>query len=419
MRIFLNLLWIILLMASKVAKWVSCACLLMLVVTSAGCAQDNSKKGNSGQKTDKSSQKAVSAKVIRIKRHTLVLDKRYSSLLNSPRSVTVVARVSGLLKKQFYDAGDFVEKGQELFTIDPAPYQAKVEAAKANLASARADRHKSTLKWQRISTLYKRHAVSEQDRDNARANLEMAKAAVGQASASLDQAQIRLGYTAVEAPVSGQVGLREVNLGNFVQPPKALTTITPLDPINARFAVPIRDAEAIRRQKSKEKDSVIKARLHAGGKVLTGELDFLGSQVNRQTGKVTARATFGNPQHIVMPGQYDQVFLLDLRLANLIAVPQVAVTEGQEGTRVYVLDDNNRVKPATIETGKRTSTHWVVVKNGLKPGAKVVVDHISKVEAGTRIKPEMISPNPNKTFSKNDGTASGGNEDQQKDGSTE
>jgi membrane fusion protein (multidrug efflux system) len=272
-----------------------------------------------------------------------------------------------------------------------------VEQKAANLASARATEKKNQRQWNRISNLYKRNAVSQQTHDTALSNLQTAKAAVKQAKAALDQAKITFAYTSVNAPVSGMASLRQVNVGDLVQPNDQLMTITPLSPIQALFSMPVADATALRaqRQAGSQAPQVIAQITTVDGKKITGKVDFLGSQVNEQTSAVQARATFQNARHLLIPGNFVSVQLLHLRLPHILAVPQIAITEGQEGPQVYTLTKHNEVKPVGVETGTITDNHWIVITSGLKNGDRVVVNRISKIKPEMRIKPQPVHISPN------------------------
>jgi membrane fusion protein (multidrug efflux system) len=363
----------------------------VVIATLSGCGSDGG--GNTGSQKPK----ALPAHVLTLKAQPLVIHKSYPSLLRSHQQVQVVARINGFLEQRSYTEGDYVKKGQKLFTIEPAPYKAQVEQKAANLASARATEKKNQRQWDRISTLYKHNAVSKQARDTALSNLETSKAAVKQAKAELDQAKITFAYTSVNAPVSGMASLRQVNVGDLVHAGDPLMTITPLSPIQALFSLPVADASALRaqRQAGSQAPQVTARIMTDSGKKITGKVDFLGSQVNQQTSTVQARATFQNSRHLLIPGDFVSVQLLHLRLPHILAVPQIAITEGQEGPQVYTLNKHNKVKPVDVETGTITDNHWIVINSGLKSGDRVVVNRISKIKPEIRIKPQPVHISPN------------------------
>lgn len=365
----------------------------------AGCGSGGA--GGATRANDKRG--AQPAQVLKVSPRTLTLTKSYPTLLRSPQQVKVVARVGGFLEKRYYTEGSYVKKGQKLFTVEPAPYKAQVKQRKANLASAKAKEHKAALDWKRMSTLYARHATSRQQRDNAHANLEMARAAEQQARAALDQARIKLGYTQVTAPVAGMASLSKVNVGDLVQASQALATITPLDPVEARFSMSVKDTTALRLQRRSGGGPRVDAVLRSsGGRILTGKVNFLGSKVNTQTGTVQARAAFHNPQGEFLPGEFVRVELRHLRLPHVLAVPQMAVTEGQEGPELYVLGKHNKAQPRNVDLGAQTPKHWVIVKSGIKAGDRVVVNHLAQIHAGLKVKPQAFKGGPGVAITHND-----------------
>ena len=332
---------------------------------------------------------AVAAQVMALTHRTLTLNRSYPAKLRSAATVKVVARIKGFLRKRYYTVGSRVSKGQKLYSIEPAPYKAQLEQKKANLASAKATLYKARRSWKRISTLYQRHVVSRQKRDNAKAGLDTAKASVKQAKAALAQARINYGYTQVTAPVAGMASLSRVNPGNLVQPGEQLATITPLTPIQARFSMPPRDAAALRAQRRQHQRPQVSAMLKTrAGKKVTGRVDFLGSRISRKTSTVQARATFNNPHAVFLPGQFVRVTLQHLRLPHVLAVPQVAVTEGQQGPQIYILGKHNKVSPKNVDLGAQTPGHWIIIKSGAKAGTRVVVNHVAAIKPGMKVKPQ-------------------------------
>ncbi|HET8789610.1 MAG TPA: efflux RND transporter periplasmic adaptor subunit, partial [Modicisalibacter sp.] len=195
----------------------------------AGCGQEAAQQQAGGQPEPP----PLSAQVLEVQPRNLPVDKQYSALLRSEQQVTVTARVTGILEEKHYQEGERVEKGQLLFTIEPSRYEATVRQRRADLQSAEAELYRAQRNWERFERLYEQNSVSQQQRDEALATLKIAQAMVAQAEAALDDAQIDLDYTTVTAPISGQIGLSQVNVGSLVQPPQELVTITSLQTIEA------------------------------------------------------------------------------------------------------------------------------------------------------------------------------------------
>lgn len=335
---------------------------------------------------------ATPSQVMSIARRDIALDKSYPSMLSSENEVTVVARVSGLLEARQFEPGDRVGKGDSLYTIEPAIYQAAVRSAEADLQSAKAERDRAQRDADRYQRLLNQNSVSRQDYDDALAKLRVARATVAQNEAALDSARIDLNYTDVEAPVSGAISLSEINVGNLVDPGTELATITPLDPLEVRFQLPQPDALALRRQRD-DKEAPIGATLSRPAKQgnaaqsLVGELDFLGSRVSESTSTVEARAMFDNPQGSFLPGQFVRISLAGLKRYDVLAVPEIAVTEGLMGPQVFVLDDDNKARARTVELGE-TAGHWLIVTSGLEAGERVLASDPGGIQPGTTIEPQ-------------------------------
>lgn len=357
----------------------------LVVVALAGCSEDAAQQTGGGQQQ----QPPLEAQVLELEPRDLPVDKQYSALLRSEQQVDVMARVTGVLQKRQFDEGANVEQGQALFVIEPDRYQAVVSQRKADLESAQAELYRAQRNWERYQRLYQQNSVSQQQRDEARADLLAAQASVAQAQAALNDAQLDLDYSTVEAPVAGQISLSEVNVGNLIQAPQLLATITPLKTLQARFSLPPEDAMAIRLQRRASDAQqtitpIATSRDGLGDDRLTGELSFLGSRVDPDTGTVQAQATFDNPDALFLPGQFVRLTLDGLVLPNLLAVPEIAVTEGREGPQVYIVDANGKAKPVTVELGERSGA-WIAIRSGLEAGQRVIVSNVPSAQPGRAI----------------------------------
>ena len=335
--------------------------------------------------------------VAEIARQDIPLDKSYPSLLRSDSEVTLVARVSGFLEERHFEPGQMVEQGDRLYTIEPDLYQATVNQREADLQSARAELARAQRDAQRFEQLLSQNSVSRQQYDQALAEQRVAQANVAQAEAALTSANLDLGYSNVTAPVSGMISLSQINVGNLVNSGTELATITPLDPLEVLFQLPQRDAFELRRQLGNDGDaSQITARLQvpgldgSEGSELEGRLDFLGSRVDTGTSTVQASATFANPDGAVLPGQFVRVRIEGLKRFDVLAVPEIAVTQGLMGPLVYVLDDENKARERTVQLGE-VAGPWQIIRDGLEPGDRVVVGDPAGLEAGVVIDPQSFS----------------------------
>lgn len=366
---------------------------LMLITTAvlAGCssggADANKKKG------DGSTPVPVAVKTV--KPGTVDIYATYPGRIQGAREVEVRARVEGILIRRHYNEGEYVETGELLFTISPEPYKAKVKQRKAQLAKARANLNQAQEVWQRVSRLYEANAVSEAERDEALAKLKTAKAAVALAKANLEAARIKLDYTTVEAPLSGVTSLEEIDVGARVTPGTLLTTITQLDPVHVRFAVPAEDA--MMRQKAlaaivhEGEDSGPAMRREAtlilpSGEVYdqTGFVDFAQSTIDPSTGTVHMRAVFDNSDHELVPGRFVRVRIRLETRHNAIVIPTKAIADSQTQTRVLVVTEDNMAKAVPVELGP-TVEGGRIIEEGLEAGDRVIVIGLGQVKPGSKV----------------------------------
>lgn len=337
--------------------------------------------------------------VAEMARQDIPLDKSYPSLLRSDDEVTLVARVTGFLEARRFEPGELVEEGQTLYSIEPDLYQALVNEREADLQSARAEMSRAQRDAQRFQRLLSQNSVSQQQVDEAQAELRVAQARVAQAEAALASANIDLGYAEVKAPVSGMIGLSRINVGNLVNAGTELATITPLDPLEVRFQLPQRDAFELRRQLGNGgsiediRASLSVPSLGDGDEgQLQGNLTFLGSRVDEATSTVQASATFPNPQATVLPGQFVRVRLEGLKRFDVLAVPELAVTQALMGPQVFVLDEDNKARSRTVSLGELAGP-WQIIRDGLESGDRVVVGDPAGIEPGTPIDPRDFQGN--------------------------
>ena len=329
--------------------------------------------------------------VMEMARQDLPLAKSYPSKLRSDDEVTLVARVTGFLEERHFEPGEMVEQGESLYAIEPDRYESAVAQREADLESARAELSRAQRDAARFQQLLSQNSVSQQQVDQAQAELNVARASVSQAEAALASARIDLGYVDVTAPVAGMIGLSEVNLGNLVEPGTTLTTITPLDPLEVRFQLPQEDAFALRQQLRDQSIESISAWLDLprsvdGGERLEGHLDFLGSRVDEATSTVQASATFANPDARVLPGQFVRVHLEGMKRFDVLAVPEIALTQGLMGPQVFVLDEQNKARARTVQLGEIAGP-WQILRSGVEPGERVVVGDPAGLQPGTVIEP--------------------------------
>jgi membrane fusion protein (multidrug efflux system) len=309
----------------------------------------------------------------------------------------VRARVDGIVLRREFTEGAEVKAGQRLYKIDPAPYIATLNNAKATLAKAQANLASTTAQANRYKVLVAANAVSKQDYDNAVASEGQAAADVAAGKAAVDTAQINLGYTDVISPITGRIGKSSVTPGAYVQASQAtlLSTVQQLDPVYVDLTQSSLDGLKLRRdiQEGRLKTSGI----HAAKVTLiledgrpyseTGKLQFSDVTVDQATGSVTIRAIFQNKDRVLLPGMFVRARIEEGVNEKALLVPQVGVTHDQKGQpTALVVGPDNKVVLRQLVTSTTYGQNWVV-ESGLNPGDRVIVQGTEKVRPGAAVKP--------------------------------
>lgn len=311
----------------------------------------------------------------------------YVGRVEAVESVDLIARVEGFLQQRNFREGGDVKQGDLLFLIEQDPYEITVQERRADLAGAQATLKNAEDDYARKEALVKRKNVSEASRDLALATLGIAKAAVQQAQASLRRAELDLSYTEVNSPIAGQISRARFSVGNLVGPNSgALATVTSIDPVYVTISVTEKDLiDARRRGIDLDNPPVAPSLLLSDGTAYehAGEFNYLDPSVDRATDTVTARATFPNPDRLLLPGQFVTVNVRQKIPVSTIVIPQVAVQEDQQGYFVLVVDRANQVGIRRVALGDQIGTDWIVM-DGLAEGERLVVQGLQK------IRPDMV-----------------------------
>lgn len=340
--------------------------------------------------------------VMTVEQSQVPLYAEYTGQTRGSVELEVRARVEGILQKQHYPDGSEVKKGQLLFTIDPATYQARLTQAQGQLAEAQAALTRATNDVKRFRPLAEKRAIPQQTLDNALSAEEAAQAGVAAAKATVDQARLDLSYTRISAEAAGLAGKAEVLPGNFVGrgEPTLLTRISQLNPIHVRFSIPEQELIRIQKEIGGLTPEERKARF-AGAFEMTladgslyphkGDAVFGERQVDPTTGTLLVEVAFPNPTRSVRPGQFARVRFLRGAIENAIVVPQRAVRELQGTYRVAVVDDSNRVFFRTVESPAAFESVRVIT-GGLKTGEKIVVEGLQRVRDSVVVNPRPWTP---------------------------
>src|SRR5688572_12721687 len=371
----------------------------MLGVIIAACGPSNGQdKGGKGHGPMGGGMPASEVSVMTAEAQTLPVSWEYVGQTIGSREVEVRARVTGILLSRNFKEGERVKKGQSLFTIDPAPFQAAVARAQADVAAAQARLEQAQRNAARLKPLYAEKAVSQKEHDDAVSAEAIGAADVNAAQARLTEARLNLAYTKVESPISGITTRALPSEGTLISGPNVLlTSVMQVDPIWVNFGIP--DNEQARIQKDVHA-GVLKLPPHfevelrlADGSVYAhkGTLDFSDVRVSAATSTREARAELPNPDGALNPGQFVRVVLKGAELPNAVTVPQRAVMEGPQGKFVYVVDEKSTAQPRPVEAGQWAGERWIIT-SGLNGGERVIVDGVMKIGPGAPVK--VAEPKP-------------------------
>ena len=322
-----------------------------------------------------------------IKQESVIQSFEAPGRVVSKYQVSIMARISGYLQKSFFKEGDYVKAGDTLFLIEPTEFQNASNVAGANIQNVKAQPEYANKQLARAEELVKQDYIAKSKYDEILANRNALQAQLEAAQSNYQDTNRSLSYTQVKAPVDGRIGFIDVTVGNYVSPSSgSLTTINSTNPIYVTFPLASEDYIAISSiDKNKNDKRKVELYFQNGKKYdLDGVQDFLDNKVDQATGTVTMRATFQNPDNRLLHGEFVTVKVYANNKVNVPVVPIVAVQENQEGKYVYKLDDKNIPQLTYIKVQGQSGETWIV-KDGLKPGDKVIVDGILKVVPGAPV----------------------------------
>jgi RND family efflux transporter MFP subunit len=319
-------------------------------------------------------------------------------------SANLVARVQGFLTEITYQDGASVKKGQHLFTIEPEPYQLKLQQAQASEQAAQATTTQTQADFERQQELVQRQAASKAAFDTSVANRDNAKAKLLQAQADTKQAQINLDYTKVVAPFDGVVTARQVSIGELVGTggTQVLATIVQLDPIYVNFTASERDVLHVRDmlyKRNQRAADLIGTEVDVGLQTDTGyphkgKLDYIAPQVSQGTGTLAARALLPNESRLLLPGFFTRV-RVPLQETQALLVPSVALGSDQSGRYVLTVNGQNTVEQRKVEVGPVVGD-MTVIENGLQPDDRVVVSGLLRAIPGQKVDPKTQTADSSK-----------------------
>ena len=341
-------------------------------------------------------------KVAAVARETIPVVMPFAGTVQAVQVVDIVPRVSGYIDERYFEEGTFVEKNAPLYLIDPRPYKARLDALEAQLEQDQAQVEFSEAEAKRYQGLAKKGDVSKEARDKAIAGRDAAVAKVAKAKADIEDGQINLSFTRVNAPFAGRVEDTKVYPGSLVEQQRdVLTTLVQIDPIHVIFSMSRREAAVVQQLQKKglaaRKVTDFKADIFLpdGSKYQhQGHLDFVSLRTDPKTDTITMRAIFPNEgvdkrQAVLFPGQYVPLHLIAGSQPDALLIPQAALVQSQIGARVFVVGKDSKVEARTVEVDRAYDNRWVIRK-GLEKGERVVVDGIQKVRSGVVVEASDI-----------------------------
>ena len=360
----------------------------------------------------------VDVQVAQVTTQDVPLVKEWMGTLDGRVNAEIRGQVTGYLLRQAYREGSFVRQGELLFEIDPRPFEAALSEARGrlaqaessvlqaagNLAQSEARLGKAELDVKRYAPLAATKAISQEEMDNAiqdrlqaaaavqasRAAIETAKAAVAAAKAAVYDAEVKLGFTRITAPIDGIAGLAKIQVGDLVSPSgMVLTTVSTVDPIKAYFSVSEQEYLAQQRAGGPSRWANDLELVLADGSVYgrRGTFFMEDRQVDLGTGTLRVAALFPNPGNVLRPGQYGRVRAVVGVRKGAALVPQRAVNELQGSYQVAVVGDDNKVTIRPVKPAERFGSLWVV-EDGVRPGERVIVEGLQKVRSGVTVNPQ-------------------------------
>lgn len=369
-------------------NWFGLVSLAAVLMVAGGCSD------NAGG--EEKSSKPPEVGVVTLQARSVELFTELPGRTSPYRVAEVRPQVDGIVQKRAFKGGAQVESGQTLYRIDPKPYRAEFESAKADLAQARAAVRSVAQRAERYADLVDSKAVSQQEYDDVKSELAQKRAQVKVAEAAVQSARINLDYSTIESPIDGRIGRSFITEGALVtaNQSRAMAQVTQLDPIYVDISRS--SDEVLRLKRAFEQGELKKAgpgqakvtlRLETGREYAhDGKLQFSDVTVSPDTGSVTLRAKFPNPDRDLLPGMFVRARLSEGVKQNALLVPQQGVSHNRKGEpTALVVQDNNKLNRRTLETDRAIGSFWLVT-DGLEAGDRVVVSGHQGAETGKKVR---------------------------------
>lgn len=346
--------------------------------------------------------KPLEIPVLEVVQQEVRLESEYTGQTYGQSDIQINPRVDGVIESLNFKEGTVVAKGELLYTIDPLPYQAKVNQAQGALAESQAQLAKTKSDLSMVEPLAKMNALSQRELVAAKEAYNAAVARMSASSANLDNARIELGYCKIVAPITGLIGISKVRVGDYVRPGavSVLNTISDLGDVRVRFTISEQEYLRLYREVNKENSDLkgagqsISLKLSDGSMYpQLGKVSFADRQIDPSTGAMTFEAAFPNADKLLRPGQFVKIGVVTDVRKNAIIIPQRAVIEMQGIFQVYVLDKDNKVQMQIVTPGP-TYKDGYVIEEGLKAGDKIAMGGTSLLKNGSLVNPKTSNWKP-------------------------
>ena len=335
----------------------------------------------------------LNVNTITVKKEAVPIWKQYTGMTKASSDQEVKARVSGVLEEIYFKDGQKVKKGQKLFKIEQAQYRAALDAATAKKRQDEASLALAIADVNRYTPLVNEGLAPRATLEQYQAQQAGLKAAIAGDTAQINKAKLELSYTIITAPISGNVSVRRVDVGNLVGQGEStiLTTIMSVDPIYAYFSPSQKDVRMFQKYRNKDKPDAF---ITVPGSIqeirLNGFVDFSNNTVDPLTSTITMRATIDNKEGKVLPGTFVYINLFINDKYKFLMIPPEVIFNDQLGSYVYIVDENSKIKRADIETGY-SSKYYVAITKGLSDGDKLIVSALVKLKVGRTVVPTDVT----------------------------
>ncbi|ERT12863.1 MdtA/MuxA family multidrug efflux RND transporter periplasmic adaptor subunit [Photorhabdus temperata] len=316
--------------------------------------------------------------------------------IQAANTAIVTSRVEGQLIALHFQEGQQIKQGDLLAEIDPRPFQVQLAQAKGQLAKDEAILANARQDLSRYQKLANTKLISQQEMDNQRALVRQHEASLKVDQAAIDSAKLQLTYSRIIAPISGRVGLKQIDVGNFIASGNnsPIVVITQTDPADVLFSLPENDINAVLKAQKVNHDVVVSAWDRNNRQQLAeGKLLSIDNQIDTATGTIKLKARFANQGDILFPNQFVNIRIKVDTLENAVVIPNAALQMGNEGNFVWILGKDNEVSKHLVSV-KLQDTQRVVINTGLTAGDKVVTDGIDRLTDGAKV--DIVTPMANK-----------------------